>query len=820
MEFFERIGVDMAQSSKKMNSLSKEGETDLQRIIRRTIAKPTIVNTQSKFVVVTYWWGRGNMNANIARPCISFFEEFINSGINIVDSLLIQFKTEYTSQMVMTKKFDEVIPKIEKTTIYTNYINKFTNVFVDTITYDNKEYPTKIIKGKIQEFNNDNKDDIVSKLREIMSVILMKNKRIFLQKLFLKGNVQQLKSLYMLEREKTRDDTRKIQNVKQSIKMFVDDKKELSEQLKASLKRKGEYELFGKKYGNHNIYDILNSQFRYIEAVKFEDMITNWENVCKSQRCNYMAVEYPQFAAPGGYQMAINAKPLFIKKALELCEGRNVVYIDGDMFIKKYPSIFDMKNVDFMARGWSIDPRSSYKFEESINYDPYTFQTSGGIMFFSQSDESKGLLEAWITESSTKRQENKADDRILSLIFNTKKYALSVNYIQLPIEYLWLTLDYDERLFDSLYDSDENRRKEMNATVFVEHPECLTSEETASGAGASNDRSATFSRFLEMDETTTPVSEEFHEFLMFPNKEMVSSFRSYLDYMRNVVYIDDGNPKLVDNNLITKDNPENNEYAMYIIPYDQSFGKKNTIYENNMEKARQITINNPLSPLGFVELDGNTITDENTIPTILSLLMKGINVCYKPMKFEPSDYAKIINYGRTNLEIVFFPEMNHTDHILKPSIDLNKPMIFRVVDKEDLDKNKVINILSMFEKLDDLSKYLNDGSYQIISRIRIGYVFSDKKIRMQPQMKGGNKKRKFIQDYESGLIDIYPQILQNNSGVRPSLLEPKAPTSLRGSTLSSSNSSSRSRNSSSRQSSRRSSTRQSSIHSSSRKKNM
>lgn len=800
MEFLERIGANMAESPKKMNSLPKEGETDLQRIIRRTNAKPTIVNTRSEFVVVTYWWGRGNMNANIARPCISFFEEFINSGINTVNSLLIQLKNEYTTQTRMKDQFDNVIPKIEETPIYKKYINKFTNVFVDTITYDNKEYPTKIIKGKIQEFNNDNKDDIVSKLREIMRVIIMKNKEVILQNVFLKGNVDQLKSVYLSEHQKKGIDARKMQDVKQSIQLFVEDKKKLSEQLKVSLKRKGEYELFGKKYGNHNIYDILNSQFRYIESMKFEDMITNWENVCKSKGCNYMAVEYPQFAAPGGYQMAINAKPLFIKKALELCQGRNVVYIDGDMFIKKYPSIFDMKNVDFMARGWSIDPRSSYKFEESINYDPYTFQTSGGIMFFSQSDESKGLLEAWIKESSNKRQENKADDRILSLIFNTKKYALSVNYIQLPIEYLWLTLDYDERLFDALYNNDESRRKEMNATVFVEHPECLTSEETASGAGASNDRSAAFSRFLEMDETTTPVSEEFHEFLMFPNKEMVSSFRSYLDYMRNVVYIDDGNPKLVKNKLITPGNPETNEYPMYIIPYDQSFGKKNIIYNKNMKMAKQITINKPLGPFGFVELDGNTMTDENTIPMILSFLTKGLNVCYKPSGFDPSDYTKILTYGRTNLEIVFFPEMNQTDHILKPSIDLNKPILFRVVDKENLDKNKVINILSMFEKLNDLSEYLNYGSYQIISRIRIGYVFSDKKRRLQSPMKGGNKKQKFFQDYESGLIDIYPQMLQDQ-------------------TISNSSSIKSSRHSSSRKSSRHSISRQSSRHSSTRKKN-
>lgn len=38
---------------------------------------------------------------------------------------------------------------------------------------------------------------------------------------------------------------------------------------------------------------------------------------------------------PGGYQMAINAKPLFIKKALDLCGGRGCLYIDGDMFVNK-----------------------------------------------------------------------------------------------------------------------------------------------------------------------------------------------------------------------------------------------------------------------------------------------------------------------------------------------------------------------------------------------------------------------------------------------------------------------------------------------------
>lgn len=31
---------------------------------------PTIINKDSKFVVVTYWWGRGNLNKNM-QPTVS-----------------------------------------------------------------------------------------------------------------------------------------------------------------------------------------------------------------------------------------------------------------------------------------------------------------------------------------------------------------------------------------------------------------------------------------------------------------------------------------------------------------------------------------------------------------------------------------------------------------------------------------------------------------------------------------------------------------------------------------------------------------------------
>jgi hypothetical protein len=44
---------------------------NLKTIISNTNNSPTITNNDSNFVVITYWWGRGNLNNNTARPCIS-----------------------------------------------------------------------------------------------------------------------------------------------------------------------------------------------------------------------------------------------------------------------------------------------------------------------------------------------------------------------------------------------------------------------------------------------------------------------------------------------------------------------------------------------------------------------------------------------------------------------------------------------------------------------------------------------------------------------------------------------------------------------------
>ena len=288
---------------------------------------------------------------------------------------------------------------------------------------------------------------------------------------------------------------------------------------------------------NKSLNELLVQEMRYLSPLKFEDMIENWKNQCSKNNCNYMAVEYAEFAKPGGYQMAINAKPLFIQKCLELCGGKSVLYIDGDMNIRKYPILFDLPDVDYMARGWWIDPRSSYKFDESITYDPYTFETSGGTMFFSNSEESRLLLDMWIIESDKVYQKGKADDRIISMIFNTKKMLLNMKVIQLPIEYLWLTLDYNDRLLESeIYDYNFAL---LDSNIIIDHPECLTSEDTATGSGASSDRTPKYYNFL--DDNLDPVSESYYEYLAFPDIKFLPALKEYLKYMSDVFYIDDGN---------------------------------------------------------------------------------------------------------------------------------------------------------------------------------------------------------------------------------------------------------------------------------------
>jgi hypothetical protein len=779
--------------------------SQLVQIINNTVKTPTIVNDTSNFVVVTYWWGRSNLNQNTARPCIAFYEDLIRKVIKfLIDMINTVTKDEKNIDAIKQKIIEktnrddvkniDTIPiiitnilkgyKEDKKTLpyirlisrnassYMNSIYEYCNIDNRLTEQEKNEKALAILEklkntGKTpQDFEFKDRTYVENILFLIIKYVILSNETEIIQLYLINDEILKLQKQFVEMREQGQD----YNMLKSQIKEVQDKKNSINNKIKANLRIKKNHDessgFSDPRYNNTNIFDILNMELRYLNPLTFEQMIDKWENACRVMNCNFLSVEYPEFAQPGGYQMAINAKPLFIKKALELCGNRGVLYIDGDMYIRKYPGIFDMKDVDFMARGWWIDPRSSWKMDESITYDPYTFETSGGTMFFSQSHESKILADKWITESAKPYNVGKADDRILSLIFNTNKFLCNMKIIQLPIEYLWLTLDYDERLLELLYDYDVSR---MTETIFIEHPECLTSEDTAAGAGASNDRTPKFYSFLE---NLNAVSELFHEYIFFPNKEMTTAFKSYLDYMKNVTYLDDGNEELVKKGFVDKLNPTNNEQPLYIINYDDRYGNKkyvsdpevtiNQVADINLSRSQNMNIEGlNLITMGdnMVEIQDadNSIDDAKMIALIIKLLNQGKYVIYNPVS-KPGYDSRYYDTLKSKLELykslefIFVPEIKTYDFgdFFKPSIKTNMPMFFCP------GNDVLIKFLSMFLSLDDLSNYINNGSYEIVSRIRMGYLFLPKnKQAVENQIASGGGLDEYMDDYENGLEDMY-----------------------------------------------------------------
>ena len=573
--------------------------TTVRKIIDSKPITPTIINPNSKFVITTYWWGNGNKNLNTARPCVAFYEIFLQQIQKIILGTLSKLEQKTVITVMENEKILEILEKSEKYIkaleyqgkIYNDMIYQDLNIHPKSSPQDKeKQARDKLSKmkqgignwrgakmGSITPavYNFKNIQESVAFFRVIVHEYIHQCKK----ELVLLNGLNLKVTQHRLEQKKRKDrlTPAKAVELKRKLKNLQTNIAKINDALKAKMKDttltyKNEY--LQQNYTGKNMTDILHDNLQYLAPVKFEEMIAKWEKKCADNNCNYMSVEYPEFAQKGGYQLAINAKPMFIVKALEACGKRAVVYIDGDMFVRQYPHIFDRTEYDFMARGWNMDPRASYNIDSSITYDPYTFETSGGIQWFSQTPEARGLAERWVQISSTKAQHGKADDRILSLLINTYKYLTTLKIINLPVEYLWLTLDYDDRMIEHIYDWDYN---EMEETKMIEHSECLTTEESAasaSGTGSGNDRQARFYGFLE--ENIDPVSEEYHEYLNFDNEEQINTLKPYLNYMKTRTYINDGEEKLLMKGFIDPSDPtdESNEYPLYITNFKDKYGNK------------------------------------------------------------------------------------------------------------------------------------------------------------------------------------------------------------------------------------------------------
>lgn len=553
------------------------GRGKLEDIIASVEMRPNLtVNPASKFVVVTYWWGRGNVNRNLQKPCP---EDISDEAKEVMEEELLEDDPEY------------------KTEIYEPFHEMW----------------------KLRRDKRNRNEDLTPEEQARWKVVL-KKRLDTLNTYFAKPNVK----------------TRLVAVSAQRI---------------ATYREKGEFR----------------------EPTTYDLMIDKWETTCREFNCNYLAVEYPQFAVPGGYQLAINAKPLFIRKALDACQGRGVLYIDGDMFIKKYPKLFDMPNVDFAARNWNVDPRSSEKFKEDVCFDPYIFETSGGTMFFGDTPLSRQLLDAWIAESALPKSAGKADDRILSQVFTVGKYALKLNTLHLPIEYLWLTDLYAEFDFEGAADVN---------TIYIEHPYCLTGEERAaelSAASAASSRQPLgYSEQVEDQVACETRGGVFYEYIYFPSRDLVDSYGPYLQYMK------------------TATNPSTDEPLFEVVDFDDKYGRYSALALKNLADARAIQV----GTLGATEKELK-LPLMPPVTHILAGLLSGRDVFVGGEPRPPPT----IEISARNIGPMRDP------YLADLKLDHTTSMFFSA-------KNPVvIHLLAMCKTLEDINIHLQE-SFLFLSRIR------------------------------------------------------------------------------------------------------
>ena len=422
------------------------------------------------------------------------------------------------------------------------------------------------------------------------------------------------------------------------------------------------------------------------------ETIKKWEESCRAANVNYVQLN-TEFER-SDYQNAINGKPLFIKKILDIVKDRGfgVLYIDGDMTINKYPHIFDMGNVDFMARGWNVDPRSSIGALAKPYYDPYIFETSGGTMYFGNTQRSRELLDRWENTSAKPESKGKADDRILSQIITVDSLTVNTNIISLPIEYLWLTDNYRDYLTDA-------SRPASVEDAYIEHPLCLTGEERAKSQSASNvDRTP-----VGYEEQVTGVinyerpPELFYEYIFFDgNQQACDGYKRYDTFMTTATNYVTGQPMLT------------------IIPLSKQYGPYNTIASENLKNVlpshsvpqrtgiltRKRNVGAPPVPgtTGKVSLPMNA-----PIPEILKALYNGNDVELGGTVSHVQPEDEVAGYSASVTPI--------NEYLRTVKIDLDFPLFIS-------HKSKVFwHALAMCRTLSDINIHI-EGSYMFMSRIR------------------------------------------------------------------------------------------------------
>ena len=192
---------------------------------------------------------------------------------------------------------------------------------------------------------------------------------------------------------------------------------------------------------------------------------------CKKLNINYYVEIYD--ASDGNYQDLINYKPNFILNTIEKFKEYPVLYTDADMYITKYPEIFDQTHFDCMLYSWYSqvsDFYQDYLTDAKVCYNNFKPRASGGTMWWGTSIQSRNALKIW--DIISQNNPGKSDDRVLDIVFNATNAMSNLKCYWLPNEFIYIT--------DKLngFGAHLKHRWYLGEPVII-HPEDITSEEMA-----------------------------------------------------------------------------------------------------------------------------------------------------------------------------------------------------------------------------------------------------------------------------------------------------------------------------------------------------
>ena len=439
------------------------------------------------------------------------------------------------------------------------------------------------------------------------------------------------------------------------------------------------------------------------EGITYDEMIKRWSLNLTKLKINHYSVEIPEFV--GKTQMAINYKPQFILNCLNKFSNLNVVYVDGDIFVHKYPYMFELTNVDFMAHGWDDgDPRLSKR----ICWDPFITEISGGLIFVGNTFPARKILNLWIAENKKKSNVGKADDRIFSFMANKKNAKLWANIFELPKEFLWLTFWFKDLM---------KTWKIKKSDIVIEHPECLTSEEIANleGQASKNRYPVAYKKYVESHITCldkNPLGGE-----KFLNIEY-----TYLD--------SENQSNQIKNINLAKEKHKYQDLIRFKDAWGQlgSRIEKSKKIKYNLVKVNKPTINyliayNESDHLDYYALDNLSIPN-----VILNLTHKYKRFIFVPklskyikklLKYSLEDYTEFSCGNNNNSK-----ERFKTDYLLK--IDSNKPVYFSLKTGNKYVLNFLllwsINKLTSIEEQYKSLQYTFNSSIQPLQFLRTQWI--------------------------------------------------------------------------------------------------